>query len=579
MIPSVDNKKSISILNYCIVCLTIFLMIASSPAAAQEITNVEGTEIIDIPTTTEAKITIDQAAIHPSSKTETIIVEFSSPGDINGDEVYLTDFTPSNIIENQTASAETKFEDINIEEPGSYWIYYTDKNLNDRLYPITVPGYDLSTSNFPTEVSKDGKINFDISVSKKDLSHYDGEISDIEKIRVEAWEGDDSTTLYETSFSGLDTNYQVNSDASKLDTKKYNIYVTALGSEELVLQGQRAPEPLAAADVGSVSITDTEDDSGDDDNNDDNDESSSGGGQGGGGAAGGQGNEGSSADSGPPTPKNVRNTLDLVEPASEATLNEDSSSAETEAEETEDSDEPQSSTNTGNSVTAVEFDGEAQQQVSVTNYGTPPQTVEEKVIDSIAAYNSEVNPASDTTSESEENDDDSVSEADDGNDDVIEPQSSDSDSSDESSSTDGGSDIRVVSLSDVSPSEEGDDEETTATVTFSIDKTEITNPEQLTVYKEEYVFEAQEEQWIELETSVTESSDERVEVTAETSEFSLFAVTETMTDQSQTNNSSNDNETNSQNNSTETADQTPGFGILTVLLTITAVMIVVASRD
>jgi malonyl CoA-acyl carrier protein transacylase len=93
------------------------------------------------------------------------------------------------------------------------------------------------------------------------------------------------------------------------------------------------------------------------------------------------------------------------------------------------------------------------------------------------------------------------------------------------------------------------------------------------VYKEEYIFEAQEEQWIELETSVSETTGEEIEVSAETTEFSLFAVTETISEQSQPNGSNNETATSSQNNSTGTTDQTPGFGIISVVISILLIVV------
>jgi hypothetical protein len=486
----------------------------------------------------------------------------------NAYPTQIVDEKDATSFESQTSS----FSLDNTSSGNSYWIVLFERSSVVDLLPVTVPGYTINPV-VPGTAQTDEEITI-----QADLSEKGSQSGNLRRVEATIW-NDNFETSVDLNSGDPYTKTLVPSEKS-IPAGEYNVLISALGDKQKInTRSKKRNEPLAIKSAGTISISKSnDDDSGDDNNEDESDDEDSGGsgGQGGGGAAGGQGTGDSTTDGGPPTPQNVRDTLSLVDPTSEATINEDSSS--TGAEENGESDGSQSSGNSESSVTAVEFEGETQHSVSVTDYGTPPQTVEEEVIDSIAAYNSGVNPASDSASDSGESadsdseTDESGSTADDGDSDVIEPNSSPSDSSDGSGDTDDGSDIRVVSLSDISPTEEIDDEETTATVTFSVDRNEVTNPNQLTVYKEEYVFEAQEEQWIELETSVSETTGEEVEVTAETTEFSLFAVTETISEQSQPSGSNNETATNSQNNSTGTTDQTPGFGITSVLLAILTVI-------
>lgn len=549
------------------------LSVMTSIASAQEIT-VEGSTI-STPTEQREGQTVDSVVVRDG--TSTISVEIDGYKNIdNPDNVQLRRYQITDPDEIDEFGGEAKGElDLNDSSPGSYWIVFVDDDAEFvDVLPVVVPGYGVDDFSIPKSIKSDQEFTIEAKLSEKP-----GQNNPPEAVEVAFW-NDDSVERQSLSLSGDGgSSYTATVTPSELDlsTSDYDVLISVLGEERTVGPGTKEQEPLAIEDVGTVSISESDnDDSDDDDDVSSDDSSSSGGGQGGGGAAEGQGNGDSTTESGPPTPQNVRDTLSLVDPANESTLNDDSSS--TESEENEESDESQSSGNSESSVLAVEFEGETQHSVSVTDYGTPPQTVEEEVVDSIARYNSGVNPVSDSGSDSGEPADsdsettESGSAADDGDSDVIEPQSS-SDSSDGSGDTNGGSDIRVVSLSDISTTEEIGDEETTATVTFSVDRNEVTNPNQLTVYKEEYIFEAQEEQWIELETSVSETTGEEIEVSAETTEFSLFAVTETISEPSQPNGSNNETATSSQNNSTGTTDQTPGFGIISVVISILLIVV------
>ena len=90
----------------------------------------------------------------------------------------------------------------------------------------------------------------------------------------------------------------------------------------------------------------------------------------------------------------------------------------------------------------------------------------------------------------------------------------------------------------------------------------MNNPQQLTVVKDNYDFELQDDTWVELETTVEESNNEEVIVSAQTDGFSLFAVTEIASE-----NTNTDNQTQVEE-SEETDDGMPGFGISVAILAI-----------
>jgi len=129
------------------------------------------------------------------------------------------------------------------------------------------------------------------------------------------------------------------------------------------------------------------------------------------------------------------------------------------------------------------------------------------------------------------------------------------------------SDVNVVSVSDITVDTESDD--TSATVRKAISQDRVDNPAQLTVLKESYNFEAQTEQWEQLDTEVVETTDQEVVLEAQVEEFSLFAVAE-ITKTTDNGTEGNDTENNStDNNSTEdssTDDGLPGFGAVAALL-------------
>ena len=235
---------------------------------------------------------------------------------------------------------------------------------------------------------------------------------------------------------------------------------------------------------------------------DNSDNSGSSGGGGGGGAAG-------ADDGGPPTTEEIRSTLSLVEPSTESV----SELADT------DSDTPgvQHQPEDTDSVRDISFDNEdATGSVEITEYTDPPQQIQTDVSESVSGAG------------------------------AIEQ------------------DFTTVSVADISPDGEAA-QESQATVEFSVPADKVDSPEQLTVVKEDYVFELQDDTWVELETTVEETNNEEVIVSAQTDGFSLFAITETEPENTNTNNQTQVEETEE---TEETDDGIPGFGIPIAILAV-----------
>lgn len=316
--------------------------------------------------------------------------------------------------------------------------------------------------------------------------------------------------------------------------------------------------------VGSTSSCgDNADNNNDDDGNGDSSESaSSGGGSGGGGGGGvggaGGGGGGGGGPTGPPTPAQVENTLNLVEPEDSTTL-EGTTSEESEGESAE-SDEA-SGDSSGTSVQDVIFENTESRPVEVADYGDPPETVEEEVINSIAADNEEIAAATgDATSGSGSGSNDNTGE-----------DGGDSNTANGGDSGSEPAEVDVVQFAEINPTEEMPDE-AQAEVEFSVDRDKVTNPNSLTIYKDAYVFEAQEEQWVEAETTVTEVTDDSIEVTASVDEFSLFAVMEIDDSSAEPTATPDANETSE---GTQTEDGIPGFGIGITLIAVVILSMVI----
>jgi cobalamin biosynthesis Mg chelatase CobN len=127
--------------------------------------------------------------------------------------------------------------------------------------------------------------------------------------------------------------------------------------------------------------------------------------------------------------------------------------------------------------------------VEVTEYTSPPQTIKEEVAASITGAGA-------------------LGEQDGGD-----------------GSTSGSDDVNVITVTDISPTTEKA-ENTPATVTLSVPRSEVDNPQALTVVKEIYDFDAQETTWAALDTTVEETTETEITISAPVEEFSLFAVTE-----------------------------------------------------
>jgi PGF-CTERM protein len=133
-------------------------------------------------------------------------------------------------------------------------------------------------------------------------------------------------------------------------------------------------------------------------------------------------------------------------------------------------------------------------------------------------------------------------------------------------------DVSTINVVDITPDNNAA-EDPAATVTLSAPADEVTNPEQLTVVKETYSFEQQEDTWTELDTTVEEEGDEEITVSAEAESFSLFAVAEVeQTDGDGTaDDGAEDDDGAADDGATD--DGLPGFGAVAALLALIGTML------
>lgn len=259
-----------------------------------------------------------------------------------------------------------------------------------------------------------------------------------------------------------------------------------------------------AGNTATDSVTVTVEDGASDGDGDSN----TGGGGGAPAAGGGSGGGGGApAEQGPPSIEDVQSTLSLVNP---------SASSETQIQDTDPDTSGVTVTTEGTqSVQSIRFNSEATGSVQVTEYSEPPQEIRDQVAQSISGAVTSDGGSSD----SDEGDSGDSSNTNDGGN--SNGENDDGSSNDDSS----GDSVNVISVADISPTSD-QAEDTSAEVTLSVSKRKVENPQQLTVFKEIYDFEAQETTWSEVETSVESTSEEQISVSAQVEEFSLFAVTE-----------------------------------------------------
>ncbi|MEA1930900.1 MAG: PGF-CTERM-anchored ABC transporter substrate-binding protein [Euryarchaeota archaeon] len=159
---------------------------------------------------------------------------------------------------------------------------------------------------------------------------------------------------------------------------------------------------------------------------------------------------------------------------------------------------------------------------------------------------------------------------------TAEPGDDGSESADDESSTDSADTaeqtVNVVSVSDISVTDEDGDpaDNTPATVTMSVDAESVTAPTNTVIVHKT------DDGWETLATTVTASNDERITLTAETGGFSLFAVAEVTSPQEDR----SENQTVQENGSASetTVDESPGFGVFGTLVALCS-MGVLARRN
>ena len=204
------------------------------------------------------------------------------------------------------------------------------------------------------------------------------------------------------------------------------------------------------------------------------DDSDGGGGGGGGGAGSGGGSTGG-VDDAPTSVSDIRNQLTLIDPS--ATLRVQISDNDADTPGTQISID-------GDVVRSISFDEEdLSGNVDIDEYNNPPQELRDTV--------SEATRESGAVTRS---------------------------------------DVSTLALADITPDTDAASD-SASTVEFTVPTDQVDNPEQLTIIKETYDFDQQEDTLTELDTTLEETNDQEVTVSARAESFSLFAVAEVEQDQ------------------------------------------------
>lgn len=444
--------------------------------------------------------------------------------------------------------------------PGLYTIAIAADGEYQELHPVVIKEYDVSMSTSSAAVKKGSSVTATISIPEKVSETFQ-----VEGVLTKQTDAGERERAVATAKSGEGT-YTVSIPTSQLSEGEYEM--SAVVVEEGEAYNGRY-NIVGFSDLVNVTIDSEESpDSGD---------STDGDSTGGGATAGGatesssgdsQGNEtgeestgGSEANNPSPTPQDIKNTLQSVEPKRISTLGgkERSSGQHQEDSQT-------SSAGASSSVKAVKFSDGTQRVVSVADYGRPSVELEKTIVASITADNASSRSA--------------IAETDGG----VEPTSSNQTGRPQASTQElvRESRLNVVSLSNITV-DGALNNETTAQVNLIVGKDAVSTPTELIVYKEEYSSATQEERWVGLEPTAVAVEGNTIEVTVQTNGFSLFAVTETVSSSDGQNQSENQSQNQSQDynktdDETETAESVPGFGWAQAVVALVIVSMVAARR-
>ena len=276
----------------------------------------------------------------------------------------------------------------------------------------------------------------------------------------------DNITIYHEDGS----DYEPLETTRLFETTQGHVYEVTTDSYSVFAVGVEATSPDDGNDGDENDGDETED------GNNDNTGSS------GGSSTGGASDTESADDTSLPTVQDVRDTLNLIQPTTDTV---------TEIEDNDPDTPGNSITPEGtNTVRRITFDNdELAGSVSIREYNNPPEQVTTEVVTSVA---NDVEGIDSQPADGEE--------------------------------TDTSSNIDVVSVNDITV--DTDNDGTSATVELAVSKDRVDNPQQVTIVKEFYDFEAQTDRWKQLETDVVENAEDEVVIEAQVDEFSMFAVIE-----------------------------------------------------
>lgn len=231
-----------------------------------------------------------------------------------------------------------------------------------------------------------------------------------------------------------------------------------------------------------------------------------------------------------PSVEEIESTLDLVVPTTETSTEITDADPETPGVTVDTTETEQ--------VNSVTFENEeVTGSVEITEYIDPPEQVKTEITEAIVAAG-----AVDTSDVTGDGGDDGSG---------------------------GTATVNIISVTDISPDNEAA-QDSAATVSLSVSRDEVNDPERLTVVKETYDFEQQERTWTELETTLEEVNEEQVTVSARAESFSLFAVAEvTPTDEEQGSQQVEDDDQESQDPQEPDQDSSP-IVVLVILVILAA---------
>lgn len=260
----------------------------------------------------------------------------------------------------------------------------------------------------------------------------------------------------------------------------------------------------------------------------------------------------------------VKEQIEQTEPDTETEIEITDTDPDTEGIEVETGEETET-------ISGITLNEEIDGSIEVQEYTEPPEEVEQEIEESVAE-----DIAADVSEEVTEDVEEDVSEEVES--DTEEEGTTGDETEDTTDDSGGGTSVDVVTVADISPSSDSDDDaaDTSATVTMSVDRESVDDPNNAVIVHET------DQGWEELETNVESTSEEEVTLSALTESFSLFAVAEVESEDgtvTQTNQTADDASDESSDDSDQSEGFIPGFGVPVAVVAVIAMAMVARRRQ